>query len=434
MKPLFSSAKWTLAVRPAGTWDPPTAETEFQQALTAHPGINSVLMPNDETAAPVITYLKTLNIPARKFPVTGQDATLVGLQNIISGYQCGTVYKPIYVEAQAAAALALYLRAGKTPPKGLVNGSSTDPQTNTKVASVLLKPQWVTPTNVESTVIKDQFVTVGEAVRTRPCRPTATRVRQHQVEPAKAAEVVTDIAGSSSPTDYGDDVGSLLSLRGISKSFGAVRALEDVNLDIPAGKVTALVGDNGAGKSTLIKTVSGIWQPSAGEILWNGKPADIRTPRDADARGIATVYQDLALCDNLDIVQNMYLGHELLRWGLLDENKMEITARQVLSDLSVTTVQSIRQPVGSLSGGQRQAVAVARAVMRDAKLVILDEPTAALRCPADRPGPGPDHDVGVPGYRRHGGVPQPQRRVRRGRPDSGTPPRPYGEQRAGRRL
>jgi D-xylose transport system substrate-binding protein len=162
LKPLFSSAKWTLAVRPAGTWDPPTAETEFQQALTAHPGINSVLMPNDETAAPVITYLKTLNIPARKFPVTGQDATTVGLQNVISGYQCGTVYKPIYVEAQAAAALALYLRAGKTPPKGLVNGSSTDPQTNTKVASVLLKPQWVTPTNVESTVIKDQFVTVGE--------------------------------------------------------------------------------------------------------------------------------------------------------------------------------------------------------------------------------------------------------------------------------
>ncbi|HEY2563500.1 MAG TPA: ATP-binding cassette domain-containing protein [Acidimicrobiales bacterium] len=190
--------------------------------------------------------------------------------------------------------------------------------------------------------------------------------------------MVTDVAGSSSPTDYGDDVGSLLSLRGISKSFGPVQALEDVNLDIPRGKVTALVGDNGAGKSTLIKTISGIWQPSAGEILWNGKPADIRTPRDADALGIATVYQDLALCDNLDIVQNMYLGHEELRWGLLDENKMEITARQVLSDLSVTTVQSIRQPVGSLSGGQRQAVAVARAVMREAKLVILDEPTAAL--------------------------------------------------------
>jgi ABC-type sugar transport system ATPase subunit len=144
------------------------------------------------------------------------------------------------------------------------------------------------------------------------------------------------------------------------------------------GKVTALVGDNGAGKSTLIKTISGIWQPSEGEMFWKGKPANVRTPRDADALGIATVYQDLALCDNLDIVQNMYLGHEELRFGLLDENKMEITARQVLSDLSVTTVQSIRQPVGSLSGGQRQAVAVARAVMRDAQLVVMDEPTAAL--------------------------------------------------------
>jgi ABC-type sugar transport system ATPase subunit len=144
------------------------------------------------------------------------------------------------------------------------------------------------------------------------------------------------------------------------------------------GKVTALVGDNGAGKSTLIKTISGIWQPSEGAMFWKGKPANVRTPRDADALGIATVYQDLALCDNLDIVQNMYLGHEELRFRLLDENKMEITARQVLTDLSVTTVQSIRQPVGSLSGGQRQAVAVARAVMRDAQLVVMDEPTAAL--------------------------------------------------------
>jgi ABC-type sugar transport system ATPase subunit len=190
--------------------------------------------------------------------------------------------------------------------------------------------------------------------------------------------VVTDVIGTGSPTEYAHDDGWLLSLRGISKSFGAVQALRDVNFDVVPGKVTALVGDNGAGKSTLIKTISGIWQPSEGEMLWKGKPANVRTPRDADALGIATVYQDLALCDNLDIVQNMYLGHEELRFGLLDENKMEITARQVLTDLSVTTVQSIRQPVGSLSGGQRQAVAVARAVMRDAQLVVMDEPTAAL--------------------------------------------------------
>jgi len=190
--------------------------------------------------------------------------------------------------------------------------------------------------------------------------------------------VVTDVVGTGSPTEYAHDDGLLLSLRGISKSFGAVQALRDVNFDVVPGKVTALVGDNGAGKSTLIKTISGIWQPSEGEMFWKGKPANVRTPRDADALGIATVYQDLALCDNLDIVQNMYLGHEELRFHLLDENKMEITARQVLTDLSVTTVQSIRQPVGSLSGGQRQAVAVARAVMRDAQLVVMDEPTAAL--------------------------------------------------------
>jgi ABC-type sugar transport system ATPase subunit len=170
----------------------------------------------------------------------------------------------------------------------------------------------------------------------------------------------------------------LLSLRGVSKTFGAVQALSEVDLDIPPGQITALVGDNGAGKSTMIKTISGIWAPSDGTISWNGEPVSVRTPRDADSLGIATVYQDLALCDNLDIVQNMFLGHEILSHGLLDETKMEIAAKQTLADLSVTTVKSIRQPVGSLSGGQRQSVAVARAVMRDAKLVIMDEPTAAL--------------------------------------------------------
>jgi ABC-type sugar transport system ATPase subunit len=170
----------------------------------------------------------------------------------------------------------------------------------------------------------------------------------------------------------------LLSLRGIGKSFGPVHALAGVDLDIPEGQVTALVGDNGAGKSTLIKTISGIWEPSSGEMLWNGAPVHLHGPRDATALGIATVYQDLALCDNLDIVQNMLLGHEVRRFGLLDEVNMELTAKQTLADLRVTTVRSIRQPVGSLSGGQRQSVAVAKAVMLDARLVIMDEPTAAL--------------------------------------------------------
>lgn len=171
---------------------------------------------------------------------------------------------------------------------------------------------------------------------------------------------------------------SLLSLRGVAKNFGAVQALGGVDLDIPAGKVTALVGDNGAGKSTLIKTIAGIHQPDGGEMLWQGEPVHLRSPRDASHLGIATVYQDLALCDNLDIVENMFLGRELLRGGLLDDSHMELRAGSTLADLSVVTVKSIRQPVGTLSGGQRQAVAVARAVLWDAKLVIMDEPTAAL--------------------------------------------------------
>jgi ABC-type sugar transport system ATPase subunit len=170
----------------------------------------------------------------------------------------------------------------------------------------------------------------------------------------------------------------LLSLRGISKNFGAVQAMQNVDLDIFDAKVTALIGDNGAGKSTLIKTISGIWAPSSGHMYWNGDEVKIHTPRDASDLGIATVYQDLALCDNLDIVQNMYLGHEETRLGLLDEIKMELAANQLLKDLAVSTVKSVRQLVGSLSGGQRQSVAVARAVMRESKLVILDEPTAAL--------------------------------------------------------
>jgi len=170
----------------------------------------------------------------------------------------------------------------------------------------------------------------------------------------------------------------LLRLRGLGKRFGPVQALSGVDLDVPAGQVTALVGDNGAGKTTLIKCVAGIWEPSEGEIIWKGHPVHVRTPRDASALGIATVYQDLALCDNLDIVQNMMLGHEPRKFGLLDEVAMELTARRTLADLAVTTVRSVRQTVGSLSGGQRQSVAVARAVMQEAQLVIMDEPTAAL--------------------------------------------------------
>jgi ABC-type sugar transport system ATPase subunit len=171
---------------------------------------------------------------------------------------------------------------------------------------------------------------------------------------------------------------SLLRLAGVGKNFGPVQALADINLDIPAGQVTALVGDNGAGKTTLIKCISGIHPVDAGQIYWAGRPVRLHSPHDAAALGIATVYQDLALCDNLDIVQNMFLGREALRHLQLDEINMELAASRTLTDLSVMSVRSIRQPVGSLSGGQRQGVAVARAVMQDARLVIMDEPTAAL--------------------------------------------------------
>jgi D-xylose transport system substrate-binding protein len=158
LKPLFSAGSWKDVVNPPGTWDPPTALTSFQQAYTAHPNINAALIPNDENGAPIITYLKTKGVKPMTFPTTGQDATLTGLQNVLSGYQCGTVYKAVYKEAEAAVALAIYLRAGKTPPASLANGTTMDTKSNTSVPSVLLAPVWVTPNNMSATVIKDKFV------------------------------------------------------------------------------------------------------------------------------------------------------------------------------------------------------------------------------------------------------------------------------------
>jgi ABC-type sugar transport system ATPase subunit len=170
----------------------------------------------------------------------------------------------------------------------------------------------------------------------------------------------------------------LLKVRGVDKHFGAVQALYGVDLDLPSGQVTALCGDNGAGKSVLTKIISGVYTPDHGEFFWEGHPVHVRSTRDASRLGIETVYQDLALCDNLDIVQNMFLGRERVRRRLLDEDDMEREAAKTLASLRVTTVRSIRQPVASLSGGQRQSVAVAKAVMWNSKLVIMDEPTAAL--------------------------------------------------------
>lgn len=162
LEPRFADGTYANAGAPAGTWDPAQARTTFEGQFTANEAINAVVTPNDDNANAVISYLKTLNVPPRTFPTTGQDATLQGLQNVLSGYQCGTVYKPINLEAQAAAALALFLRAGMEPPAGLVNGATADTEAGTDVPSVLLDPIWVTPENMAETVVADGFVDPAE--------------------------------------------------------------------------------------------------------------------------------------------------------------------------------------------------------------------------------------------------------------------------------
>ncbi len=182
-------------------------------------------------------------------------------------------------------------------------------------------------------------------------------------------------------TDRTTDSGAgapLLSLRGMNKSFGAVHVLKDAGIDVWAGKVTALVGDNGAGKSTLVKGIAGIYAFDDGDYRFDGRSVTVHTPKASAALGIEVVYQDLALCDNLDVVQNMFLGREMHNGITLDELSMERRAAETLAGLSVRTLKSVRQKVSSLSGGKRQTVAIAKSVLWNSKLVILDEPTAAL--------------------------------------------------------
>ena len=190
--------------------------------------------------------------------------------------------------------------------------------------------------------------------------------------------------GDAESTGNGNGRGStehLLALRGFSKSFGPVRALHEVDFEVDAGEIVALVGDNGAGKSTLIKAIDGVQPPDSGEAYFDGKQVRIASPQAAENLGIATVFQDLALCDNLDVVANLFLGKELVDGvpvHVLDEVDMEQRSQQLLLDLSVTTLGSVRTEVGSLSGGQRQSVAIARTLIGQPKVVLFDEPTAAL--------------------------------------------------------
>ena len=286
---------------------------------------------------------------------------------MLNGYQCGTVYKAIYKEAQAAAALAVYLRASKTPPSSLLNGSTTDINEKKQVPSVLLTPEWVTAKNMNATVVKDKFVPDQPALH-RPIRRRVQEGGDQLVESRTGAACPLASASghdardghtmstsnspataAGSPPDAGD---SLLELRRREQALRPRAGSNSVNLKLPPGKATALIGDNGAGKSSLIKTVSGLWAPDAGEILWEGDPVTLHGPKDAEALGITTIYQDLALCDNLDIVQNMFLGHEEMQRGLLNESAMEQAARQTLSDLSSprcgrSASRSLRCPVAS---------------------------------------------------------------------------------------
>jgi D-xylose transport system ATP-binding protein len=183
---------------------------------------------------------------------------------------------------------------------------------------------------------------------------------------------------TDSRSDALSDQPPLLSLRGITKSFGAVDVLKGVDLDCFAGKVTALVGDNGAGKSTLVKGIAGTYTFDGGQYLFDGQEVHVSSPKAASDLGIEVVYQDLALCDNLDVVHNMFLGRESVNGIVLDETAMERRATETLRGLSVRTLKSVRTHVSRLSGGQRQTVAIARAVLWNSRLVILDEPTAAL--------------------------------------------------------
>jgi D-xylose transport system ATP-binding protein len=190
---------------------------------------------------------------------------------------------------------------------------------------------------------------------------------------------LTPVTAGRKVYDVTDQDQPILEMRGISKSFGAVQALYEVDFHVSSGEVMALVGDNGAGKSTLIKVIAGIYPADKGKVYFEGEYVNIHGPKDAAKLGIEIVYQDLALADNLDVVANMWLGREKTAAGpVLDETSMEKRSSEVLESLSVTTIQSVRQTVAGLSGGQRQSVAVAKAVMWNSKVVILDEPTAAL--------------------------------------------------------
>ena len=344
-------------------WDNQKALTIFEQMLQkASNKVDGVLAANDGLGNAAISALKQRKL--KQIPVTGQDATLQGIQNIVNGDQCMTVYKAIKKEADAAAALAVSLAKGEDPTGVDRLGQQREPRRPVRAAQAGRRHE-------------GQHQGVPRRARLPQGRRDLRGQARVQVQGARAVMTPTTDGGGSRERPSG--AVPLLELKGVSKRFGAVQALHEVDFDVRAGEVTALVGDNGAGKSVTIKCIAGIYPIDEGEICWEGKPVSIGGPKDASALGIEVVYQDLALADNLDVVQNMYLGREeVTPLRALDETKMEQRCSETLSSLSVTTIRSVRQTVAGLSGGQRQSIAVAKAVMWNSRLVILDEPTAAL--------------------------------------------------------
>ena len=348
-------------------WSPDKAQTEMEQAITAlgKNGFVGVYAANDGNAGGAIAAMKSNGVDPTKIPTTGQDAELAGIQRIVAGEQYMTVYKAIKPEAEAAAQLAVDLLQGKQPD-GRHDQRQTDNGSAGKVPSVLLRPGRGHRGQHQRHDHQGRVLD-GRADLHRPVRGRL-QVRRHPVATQPLRRGEPEMAETT----------PLLEMRGITKRFGAVRALNGVDFRVMPGEVVGLVGDNGAGKSTLVKVISGIHPADEGEYLWEGGPQRVTTPQDATGLGIATVYQDLALCDNLDVVENLYLGREAIAGGLLDEVTMENKANELLAELSVTTIQSVRGEVGAMSGGQRQSVAIARSLLGEPKMVILDEPTAAL--------------------------------------------------------
>ena len=367
-------------------WDNEQAVTIFEQLFTQADGkVDGVLAANDGLGGSVISVLEENGL-AGQVPVTGQDATVEGLQNVLAGTQCMTVYKSAKLEAGALADAAIALVNGE---EAETTGTTEDGEGGRDVPSILLEPVSITKDNVKD-VIDDggqsaadvcageyadamhrgrHLLTVGGLTGATNARRPGRITRPGRLSFPRTTNPRPQGVPMSQP---------LLELRGVNKSFGVVHVLHDVDFAVYPGQVTALVGDNGAGKSTLVKIIAGIYGRDTGEYFFDGKPVEVHGPRDVAALGVEVVYQDLALCDNLDIVQNMFLGREEVKRGTLNEPTMESRARETLASLSVRTVKSVRQHVSSLSGGQRQTVAIAKAVLWNSKIVLLDEPTAAL--------------------------------------------------------